>query len=432
MSKSLKFYAALLGASLFLITTLQAVTLGTSPIGFASMNGGTTGGKGGTEHTVTTGDEINAVLKKGASNHIFYVNGTITPSNTKSDSRVLVKEVSNISIIGVETKGDLNGIGLKIYKSKNIIIQNLAIHHVKKNTGDGDAIIVEGKSGIETGNIWIDHCDLYNDLDNGKEYYDGLLDIKKDCEYVTVSWTYVHDSYKTSLIGYTDSDDLDRKITYHNMFFYNCNSRVPSIRGGTAHVFNTYFLNIPGSGINCRTGAKVRIEGNVFENVKDPIVSLYSDKKGAWDIGSGNKFIGCSGSQPTSSKTSFTPPYSYNLTSLDKVKNEVLNNVGYQGTKTGIKADINKPSIEGTQRPVNTTLKIISSILHIKVDRNELVKGSIITVSGKEIATFSKAVTPGNHSISLENYIHDANPTSLYIITISMGNLVSTFRYVNK
>ena len=47
-----------------------------------------------------------------------------------------------------------------------------------------------------------------------KDKYDGLLDIKKNSEYITVSWCYFHDHYKSILIGFTATDTYDRKIRF--------------------------------------------------------------------------------------------------------------------------------------------------------------------------------------------------------------------------
>lgn len=289
-----------------------------TPVGFASLNGGTTGGQGGKVITVNTGTDLqNAIKNKGSQPLTIYINGKITLSNSSGLSKIDIKDVSDISIIGVGTKGELEGIGIKIWRANNIIIRNLKIHHV--SSGDGDCISIEGPAS----NIWVDHNELYNDLNHNKDYYDGLFDAKKNAEYITFSWNYIHDSYKTSLIGSSDSDNFDRKITYHHNRIENANSRLPSYRYGTGHLFNNYYRNILESGINSRMGAKLRIENNIFENSSNPIGTWYSKKEGYWHV-SNNKFINCTGSQPTTSTTNYTPPYSYALDSVDDVKSIVL------------------------------------------------------------------------------------------------------------
>ena len=287
-----------------------------SMTGYATLAGGTTGGQGGPSVTVNTGTSLQDAVSLGGP-RIIYVNGTITPSNSSGLSKIDVKDVSDISIIGVGTSGELNGIGIKMWRASNIIIRNLRIHHV--DIGDKDCISIEGPSD----HIWVDHCELYNDLDHDKDYYDGLLDAKGESEYITYSWNYLHDSYKTCLVGSSDSDNWDRKITFHHNRFENCFSRLPLYRFGTGHIYNCYYNNIIDTGVNSRMGAVLRVENTVFENSKDPIGSWYSSELGYWDV-SGNQFINCTGSQPTTSNGSFNPPYSYSLHPTDQVKQIVI------------------------------------------------------------------------------------------------------------
>ncbi len=289
-------------------------------VGFATLNGGTTGGAGGPTVTVYTGTELQNAIKLGGP-RIIYVAGTITPSNSSGLSKIDVKDVSNISILGSGSSGQLNGIGIKIWRSSNIIIRNLTIHHV--NIGDKDCIGIEGPSN----NIWVDHCTLYNDLSHDKDYYDGLLDAKSESAYITVSYCLFYDSYKTSLVGSSDSDEYDRKITYHHNYIRNCNSRLPSYRFGTGHVYNNYYEGILTTGINVRMGAVLRIENNVFENSINPIGFWDSDETGYWQL-SGNSYVNCTGSMPTSSTGTFNPPYSYSLDATANVKSIVTANAG--------------------------------------------------------------------------------------------------------
>ncbi|MDE1376983.1 pectate lyase family protein, partial [Bacillus licheniformis] len=147
----------------------------------------------------------------------------------------------------------LKGIGIKVWRANNIIIRNLKIHEVA--SGDKDAIGIEGPSK----NIWVDHNELYHSLNVDKDYYDGLFDVKRDAEYITFSWNYVHDGWKSMLMGSSDSDNYNRTITFHHNWFENLNSRVPSFRFGEGHIYNTYFNKIIDSGINSRMGARIKI-----------------------------------------------------------------------------------------------------------------------------------------------------------------------------
>ncbi|WP_414694885.1 pectate lyase family protein [Paenibacillus sp.] len=293
------------------------------PIGFASLNGGTTGGAGGAVVTVSTGTALqNAINSKDPNAPLtIYVEGVITPANSPGLTKIDIKDTNNVSILGAAPYGEFNGIGIKITRAKNVIIRNLKIHHV--DIGDKDGISIEGPAS----NIWIDHNEIYNTLDVDKDYYDGLIDAKGTSEYITISYNYLHDSWKTSLIGSSDSDNFDRKVTYHHNYWENVNSRGPLFRFGQGHLFNNYYYNIIDTGINSRMGAKLRIEHNVFENSKDPIVSLYSSEPGYWDV-ENNLFINSTGNQPTTDTTTYTPPYSYTLDPVENTKSIVLANAG--------------------------------------------------------------------------------------------------------
>jgi pectate lyase len=323
-----------------------------SLIGFAAMGSGTIGGQGGTVHYVATGKELQdaiflAKTKDGGKPQIIYVNGTITLANSAENAdnkKINIKEVSNVSIIGIGAKGELDGIGFKIWKSSNIIIRNLKIHHVVKAlTDEGDAIGIDGPSD----HIWVDHCELYSDRDHDKEYYDGLFEVKDNSEYITFSWNYIHDHWKTSLIGYTTSDTYDRKITYHHNYFENCNSRMPSYRGGTGHIFNNYYNNIIETGINSRLSATLRIENNYFENSKNPIGN-WDDPLGYWDVRN-NMFVNCIGDQPTTSTGTFNPPYSYLVDPVESVKSIVMQWAGVS------KIDITDPGTATPSPPAGTS-----------------------------------------------------------------------------
>jgi pectate lyase len=250
-------------------------------VGFASENGGTTGGDGGEIITVYTGTDLqNALIeKKNNSNPlIIYVEGIINLANSQELSKIDVKEVEDVSIIGTGSGAEFDGIGIKIWKSSNIILRNLKIHHVL--SGEKDCIGIEGP----TDHVWIDHCELYNEFQGvEKDYYDGLIDAKAEAEYITYSWNFLHDSWKTCLVGSSESDTYDRKLTMHHNYFLNCNSRIPLFRGSTGHFFNNYYKDIASTTINSRINACVLIENNYFENAMNPWVSAYSDILGGGD-----------------------------------------------------------------------------------------------------------------------------------------------------
>ncbi len=172
-------------------------------VGYATMNGGTTGGQGGEVVYATTGTEINAAMCNRAAKDtpiIIMVTGTINHDNTEkmsgncqtTDSEIELKGVSNISIIGTEEGALFDEIGIHLRDASNIILRNIHVRNVKKSgsptSNGGDAIGME--SGVS--NVWVDHMRL--EASGGeKDGYDSLIDMKADVKYVTISYNYLND-----------------------------------------------------------------------------------------------------------------------------------------------------------------------------------------------------------------------------------------------
>lgn len=248
-----------------------------SLVGFATQNGGTTGGKGGTTVTVSN----YADLKKhseSASPMIILVQGTL--SNGAAGGQVRVK--SNKSILGVGNTAFLSGVGLDITSQNNVIVRNLKATLVGTSTpstiNGGDVISISGTSK----NIWIDHCELYSEnpsVQTDKDKYDGLLDIKGQTGFITLSWNYLHDHHKGGLVGAAD-DDLndDRKVTMHHNHYKNVLLRVPMYRGSTGHFFNNYIVGAKDA-TEIRANTCVRVEKNYYESLNYSIYTT-SDSPG--------------------------------------------------------------------------------------------------------------------------------------------------------
>jgi len=313
--------------------------------GFAQYNYALTGGAGGTVVTVDNGADLQAALDSAANSNTpvtVYVDGTITDANNGgTGSPIEIKDMNDVSIIGVADRGEFDGIGILIRRANNVIIQNLKIHHVL--TDGKDAISIEGDNdGSTTSNIWIDHNELYSTLSVDKDFYDGLVDSKRGAKNITISYNYLHDHWKASLHGHTendvDSDNTERLITFHHNRFENIESRLPLFRYGRGHLYNNYYNQISSTAINSRIGAELQVENNVFENTQNPIVSFYSDVIGYWNT-SGNLFgegvtwttpaDGDVAAGPDAAPTSsYEVPYDYVVDDTEVVKQRVINYSG--------------------------------------------------------------------------------------------------------
>ncbi len=302
--------------------------------GFASIDGGTTGGAGGNTITVSTGAELVDALyakRKDTTPLTIYVNGTLTPGNSAGAQQFDVKDMSNVSIIGVGTRALLDGIGINIVRANNIIVRNLTIRY--NRIGQKDGISIQGNSH----HVWIDHNEVYNSLNVDKDYYDELVSGKDEIDNITISYNYLHDSWKTSLWGSSDSNAYERRVSFIGNHWKNANSRMPLFRFGQAHVANNYYENVMSTAINARMGARMRIEGNYFENVNNPIVSFYSDALGYWDTADNvfdhvtweeNTSSGIIAGPNVGSTVSYKPAYSYTAVPGSKTRDYVNNNAG--------------------------------------------------------------------------------------------------------
>ena len=235
------------------------------------------GGSLGPTVTATTLDELKTYLAS-PDPYVVTFSGLIQGADS-------VKIASNKTLLGTGAGAHLQGIELEVANARNVIIRNIAVSHVIAD-GSGvanDAIVINGAM-----NVWVDHCELYSDLTHDKDYYDGLLEIKNGAAFITVSWCHIHDHYKASLISSGDEQVGDTVIraTYHHNYFHNCGSRMPSIRFGKAHIFASYFVNnFGGTGVNSRMGAVVRVDGNYFQTMENPIGFWDSPMTGTWDVG---------------------------------------------------------------------------------------------------------------------------------------------------
>jgi pectate lyase len=271
--------------------------------GFAA-HAGVTGGQGGAVVTVTTGTQLNAALcaRSTMSTPItILVNGTISHANTTAQGCntqadvIEIKQMSNVSIIGVGTNALFEEIGIHVRDASNIILQNLHIRNVKKSgsptSNGGDAI------GMETNvnRVWIDHNHL--EASGGeKDGYDSLLDMKAGVTNVTVSYNLYNDSSRAGLIGSSDSDDKNTNITFHHNWYKNIEQRTPLIRHALVHMYNNYWSNdridYMFHAINSRMNAKALVESNYFYNVNNPLIaSDDSDVAGCWQTNDDNTVL---------------------------------------------------------------------------------------------------------------------------------------------
>jgi pectate lyase len=280
-----------------------------SPVGYASMNGGTPGGSSGTVVNVSSASALRSALSSGTSQTVR-VSGMISISGMYSVA-------SNKTVIGVGSGSGITGGGLNLSGVRNVIIRNL----VFRNAGD-DSINVQSGST----NVWIDH----NDLASG---YDGLIDIKRGSDFVTVSWNRLHNHDKSMLLGHSDdnaSQDQGRlRVTYVHNWFEGTGQRHPRVRfANPVHVLNNYYSNIGSYGVASTMNAGVYVERNYFENVARPTVTQTGDSAPG-NIKVLNNYKVNSGTEQVRNGASVAAiPYSYTPESNNTVKATVMAGAG--------------------------------------------------------------------------------------------------------
>jgi len=278
--------------------------------GWASMNGGTTGGAGGETVTATNViDFINYVQNTGQTPLIVQVSGNINLGSSN------IRVRGNKTVIGLPGS-HITG-NLKCYRAEesNNIFKNLSMDNQAK-VGDGDCISLDSVQ-----HIWIDHCTF---TDGG----DGNCDIKNGSDYITVSWCifkYTYDSGHnfSNLVGHSDDNgatDRDHLLVtfHHNWWYTMCKERMPRVRFGQVHVYNNYYdCSSNNYCIGVGNEAHIRVENNYFNDVDDAWKNYYDAPGTPGEIGwnTGNVFY--STSIPTwatnNYSTIFTPPYPYTM-----------------------------------------------------------------------------------------------------------------------
>jgi pectate lyase len=363
--------------SLTLPLTQASAAVG-SATGFATRNGGTTGGAGGPTVRAGTGTAIHAALCSRASSSspiTIEVEGTINHGNTTKVSgnscntaadKIELKEISNVTLIGVGSGATFDQLGIHIRDASNIIVQNVTVRNVKKSgsptSNGGDAIGMEST----VRNVWVDHVTL--EASGGEsEGFDGLFDMKDNTQYVTLSYSILRNSGRGGLIGSSESDRSNGFITFHHNLYENIDSRTPLLRGGVAHIYNNHYLRLHESGINSRAGAQAKVENNYFEDSKDVLGTFYTDQAGTWQV-SGNILDNVTWSGPggdtnpagpnMQSTTSVSIPYSYSLENASCVPNIVGQTAGANRgirTSNGSCTPQNPPTTPPTTPPTQPT-----------------------------------------------------------------------------
>ncbi|MEV7573644.1 pectate lyase [Pseudarthrobacter sp. NPDC089323] len=280
--------------------------------GWASFDGGTTGGANAAPedvHEVSTRDELAAAVA-GNKPKIVYVKADIN-ANTASDGTPITcqdyaangysldaylaafdpshwngkasgpledarkassanqqKQIrmdvgANTTIIGLGNV-QLTGFTVNIDQVDNVIVRNLRISDAydcfpgwngETWKTEWDNLVVSGST-----HVWLDHLTLDDgataDAEQPRYFgepflrHDGLLDVVRQADLVTVSWSRMVGHDKSLLWGNGDGATGDRgklRVTLHHNELVDLEQRAPRVRFGQAHVYNNvYRVTSPG------------------------------------------------------------------------------------------------------------------------------------------------------------------------------------------
>jgi len=305
------------------------------PVGFATLNGGTTGGAGGDSVVVTTAVELYELMYaregKNAAPLVVQISGTLSGYSSK----ISVKRTGNITIIGLGSDAGLNGFGMKIVECSNIIVRNLTFADC--HVDEKDALELD-----ECQNIWVDHCTFTDSPANDPSgsNHDGLLDIKNGSRNITVSYNRFTNHRQTCLLGHSESQITDTvmTVTYYRNWFYGTYSRHPRIRFAKAHIVNNLYTNIGSYGVGVTCNAQVLVEANYLENIPKPVLISQVNDPGETLSGDPTGYIKAVDNYTVNSGTivenlssyHFDPNnyYSYDMVQAEMVKTLVMENAG--------------------------------------------------------------------------------------------------------
>ncbi|WP_068502646.1 pectate lyase family protein [Paenibacillus kribbensis] len=199
-------------------------------------------------------------------------------------SKIYIQNLNGVTIFSAKG-AKIKHAGFVIKNSSNLIFRNLEFDELWEwdeatkgnyDKNDWDYITVEGASS----KVWIDHCTF-------NKAYDGLVDVKKGSNGVTISWSlfkgddrssnswvtqqvnameadkssypmyaYLRSSAvglskediidiaagqkKAHLVGATEmaADNPDLEVTLHHNYYLDIQDRMPRLRGGNAHAYN--------------------------------------------------------------------------------------------------------------------------------------------------------------------------------------------------
>jgi len=186
-------------------------------------------------------------------------------SAKRQAAHVVLRVPSRTTLIGVDADAALVGGMLFLENVDNVILRNLRFADAYDHFPEWDPLDGEhGEWNSDYDNVslrgathvWVDHCSFDDGdrpdasartlLGRRLQHHDGLLDMTRGSNWVTVSWNHLRHHDKASLVGGSDghaaSDSGRLKVSYHHNLWEQLKSRTPRVRFGEVHVANNLYL----------------------------------------------------------------------------------------------------------------------------------------------------------------------------------------------
>jgi pectate lyase len=176
---------------------------------------------------------------------------------------VVVRLPSNTTLIGASPGAGFRQGTLLLERVSNVIVRDLRLSDAydhfpawdPRDNGHGEwNSAYDPLTLTRAERVWIDHCHFDDGdrpdhlepvrLGQRVQHHDGLLDITRESDLVTVSWCRFQGHDKTLLIGGGDAHSGDEgklRVTLHHNHFHACKERTPRVRHGRVHVAANLF-----------------------------------------------------------------------------------------------------------------------------------------------------------------------------------------------
>ncbi|WP_258061710.1 pectinesterase family protein [Arthrobacter sp. ZGTC412] len=273
-----------------------------APTGFAGVAAhgrtGTAGGAGGKLVHASTPDQLRAFAKSTEPLVVVLHGELVFPQYEK------LTVTANKSFLGAGEGAAVVNAGFKLINVSNVVFRNFAVRDSyipgdfegKRPDNDRDGIQMDTCT-----HVWVDHMHF-------TRLGDGLVDIRKDCDNVTLSWNVFSDHNKALGEGWTSN--VVTRLTMHHNWIRNTHQRNASLDNTAAsHVYNNYLENISSYGMLGRNAALLVVEGNYFRDVRNP---LHHQGPGGDLVARDNIFEQCTGNTGQERGQSFNPAAAYN------------------------------------------------------------------------------------------------------------------------